>query len=106
MATDNNHVSGISIEIFNRSGGRLLCLSFLSGFRETRQENLFTSHSSACEVWVDSDILENFSRNGTNVIVARSLSIASICSRTLSSIVVPLCNIVVYGTFFHQNFKL
>ena len=29
---------------------------------------------SARGVWVDSDILENFSRNGTNVIVARSYS--------------------------------
>ena len=29
---------------------------------KTTQEHLFTSHRSACEVWVDSDILENFSQ--------------------------------------------
>ena len=29
---------------------------------KTTQEHLFTSHRSACEVWVDSDILENFSK--------------------------------------------
>ena len=44
-------------------------------YGKTTQEHLFTSHKSACKVWVDSDILENFTQNGTNVIVARSLSI-------------------------------
>ena len=57
---------------------RLVCLfvkSFLSGFRaKTTQGHLFTSHRSASEVWVDSDILENFSRNGSYVVVARSHS--------------------------------
>ena len=54
----------------------LFVKSFLPAFREkTTQEHLFTSHRSACEVWVDSDRLENFTRNGSNVIVARSLSI-------------------------------
>ena len=53
--------------------------SFLSGFRaKTTQEHLFTSHRSASEVWVDSDILENFSRNGSYMVVARSHSIVSI----------------------------
>ena len=42
---------------------------------KTTQEHLFTSHRSACQVWVDSDILENFTRNGTNAVVARSHSI-------------------------------
>ena len=59
--------------------GRPLCLfvkSFLSGFRaKTTQEHLFTSHRSASEVWVDSDILENFSRNGSYVVVVWSHSI-------------------------------
>ena len=54
-------------------GAGLLCLfvkSFLSGFRaKTAQEHLFTSHRSTCEVWVDSDILENFSRNGGYVVL-------------------------------------
>ena len=36
---------------------------------------LFTSHRSACEVWLDSDVLENFSRNGGYVVLARSHSI-------------------------------
>ena len=54
----------------------LFVKSFLAAFGEkTTQEHLYTSHRSACEVWVDSDILENFSRNGTNRIVARSHSI-------------------------------
>ena len=51
------------------------CLSSLFSVvlgKKTTQEHLFTSHRSACEVWVDSGILENFSRNGTFVIVARS----------------------------------
>ena len=64
-------------------GGRLLCLfvkSFLNGCRETTQEHLFTSHRSACKVWVDSAILENFNRNGTNVIAARSHSIVYNCT--------------------------
>ena len=62
-----------------RGGSRLLCLfvkSFLCGFSaKTTQEHLFTSHRSASEVWVDSDKLENFSRNGNYVVVARSHSI-------------------------------
>ena len=39
----------------------LFVKSFLPAFRKkTTQEHLFTLHRSACEVWVDSDILENF----------------------------------------------
>ena len=54
----------------------LFVTSFLPAFREkTTQEHLFTSHRSACKVWVDFDILENFTQNGTNMIVARSHSI-------------------------------
>ena len=40
----------------------LFVKSFLPAFREkTTQEHLFTSRRSTCEVWVDSDILENLS---------------------------------------------
>ena len=46
----------------------------IGGGGETTQEHLFKSHRSAREVWIDSDILENFSRNGSYVIVARSRS--------------------------------
>ena len=53
----------------------LFVKSFLPAFRKkTTQEHLFKTHRSACEVWVDSDILENFSRNGGYVILARSHS--------------------------------
>ena len=56
----------------------LFVKSFLPAFRKkTTQEHLFTLHRSACEVWVDSDILENFSRNGGYVVLARSHSIIS-----------------------------
>ena len=59
----------------------LFVRSFLPAFKEkTTQEHVFTSYRSACEVWVDSDILENFARNGTNAIVARSLSIVKYSS--------------------------
>ena len=55
---------------------RPVCQVFFSCFRgKTTQEHLFTSHRSACEVWVDSDILENFSRNGGYVVLAQSHSI-------------------------------
>ena len=61
-----------------RWGDRTLGLfvkSFLPALRKkTTQEHLFMSHRSASEVWVDSDILENFTPNGTNAIVPRSLS--------------------------------
>ena len=51
----------------------LFVKSFLPAFRKkTTQEHLFKSHRSAREVWVDSDILENFSRNDGFVILARS----------------------------------
>ena len=45
------------------------CLSSLSSvvLGQKQQEHLFTSPRSACEVWVDSDILENFSRNDSYV---------------------------------------
>ena len=49
---------------------------------KTTQEHLFTSHRSACEVWVDSDILENFSRNGGYVILAWSHSIDVLAPKT------------------------
>ena len=39
----------------------LFVKSFLPAFKEkTTQGHLFTSHKSACEVWVNSDILKNF----------------------------------------------
>ena len=55
----------------------LFVKSFPAGFRKkTTQEHLFKSHKrSAREVWVDSDIPENFSRNGGYVVLARSHSI-------------------------------
>ena len=54
----------------------LFVKSFLPAFGgKTTQEHLFTSHRSARNVWVDSDILENFSQNGNNVIVAWSLQL-------------------------------
>ena len=54
----------------------LFVKSFLPAFRKkTTQEHLFKSHRSAREVWVDSDILKNFSRNSGYVVLARSHSI-------------------------------
>ena len=53
-------------------GGRTVSLfvkSFLPTFKEKQHRKV--SH----EVWMDPDILENFTRNGTYVIVAQSLSI-------------------------------
>ena len=54
---------------------RPVCQVFYCFQGKTTQEHLFTSHRSACTVWVDSDILENFSRNDIYVIVAQSHSI-------------------------------
>ena len=63
--------SGVGRENF-----RPVCQVFPSCLKgKTTQEHLFTSHRSACEVWVDSDILENFSQNGGYVVLARSHSI-------------------------------
>ena len=50
------------------------CLSSLSScFWE--KNNTGKSHRSAREVWVDSDILDNFSRNGGYVVLVRSHSV-------------------------------
>ena len=53
------------------------CLSSLFSLvlGQKQQEHLFTSQRLASEVWVDSDILENFSRNGSYVVVAQSHSV-------------------------------
>ena len=50
---------------------------------KTTQEHLFKSHRSAHEDWVDSDILENFSRNGGYVVLARSHSMISSSHRKI-----------------------
>ena len=46
-------------------------------YGKTTQEHLFKSHRSACEVWLDSDILGTFIRNGGYAILARIHSIIS-----------------------------
>ena len=54
----------------------LFVKSFLPALREkTTQEHLFTWHRSACEVWLDTDILENFTQNGVYVVFGWSHSI-------------------------------
>ena len=64
----------------------LFVKSFLPAFREKQHRNIFSHHRSACEVWVDSDILENFSRNGGYVVLARSHSIILIMSMVCTAL--------------------
>ena len=75
----------------------LFVKSFLPAFRKkTTQEHLFKSHRSAREVRVDSDILENFSRNGSYVVLARSHSIDSIHLRPNALYVVIVTKSITY----------
>ena len=58
------------------------------GKKTTTQEHLFTSHRSACRVWVDFKILANFTRYGTNVIVA--IQFAALCWPLLFQVSSPM----------------
>ena len=74
---------------WKRTSG-LFVKSFLPAFtKKTTQEHLFKSHRSARQVWVDSDILENFSRNGGYVVLAWSHSIILCCDCMNMSVNAP-----------------
>ena len=66
-----------------------VCQVFSGWFRKkTTQEHLLTSHRSACRVWVDSEILANFTWYGTNVIVA--IQLVALCWPLLVQVSSPM----------------